>query len=104
MSMNLYDVEDNSRIENLAAFKTAYGGSMQAVSACLEKFFPQMTAADRQGFLYAFFPFLFGIYPYTAVTEKQREAMKQAGVKYAGLSVYDIADAFIGKLLRGFLR
>lgn len=63
-----------------------------------------MTAADRQGFLYAFFPFLFGIYPYTAVTEKQREAMKQAGVKYAGLSVYDIADAFIGKLLRGFLR
>ena len=95
MSMNLYDVEDNSRIENLAAFKTAYGGSMQAVSACLEKFFPQMTAADRQGFLYAFFPFLFGIYPYT---------MKQAGVKYAGLSVYDIADAFIGKLLRGFLR
>ena len=104
MSMNLYDVEDNSRMENLAAFKTAYGSSMQAVSACLEKFFPQMTAADRQGFLYAFFPFLFGIYPYTAVTEKQREAMKQAGVKYASLSVYDIADAFIGKLLRGFLR
>ena len=104
MSMNLYDVEDNSRIENLAAFKTAYGGSMQAVSACLEKFFPQMTAADRQGFLYAFFPFLFGIYPYTAVTEKQQEAMKQAGISYTGFSVYDIADAFIGKLLRGFLR
>ena len=63
-----------------------------------------MTAADRQGFLYAFFPFLFGIYPYTAVTEKQQEAMKQAGISYTGFSVYDIADAFIGKLLRGFLR
>ena len=40
-----------------------------------------MTETDQKDFLYAFFPFLFGIHPYTAHTEKQLEAMKQAGVK-----------------------
>lgn len=68
MAMNHYDMEANSRIENLVAFKKAYGGSLLAVTHCLEKFFPRMTDEDVQGFLYAFFPFMFGIYPYTAVT------------------------------------
>ena len=56
MSMNHYDMEANSRMENLADFKKAYGNSLSAVTGCLEKFFPRMTAADRQGFIYAFFP------------------------------------------------
>ena len=40
MAMNHYDMEANSRIENLVAFKKAYGGSLLAVTHCLEKFFP----------------------------------------------------------------
>lgn len=54
MAMNHYDMEANSRIENLVAFKKAYGGSLLAVTHCLEKFFPRMTDEDVQGFLYAF--------------------------------------------------
>ena len=34
-----------------------------------------MTDAAIQSFIYLFFPFMFGIYPYTAVTGKQRSAM-----------------------------
>ena len=75
MSMNLYDVEDNSRLENLVAFKTAYNHALQAVSACLRACFPQLGEAGIREFIYAFFPFLFGIYPYTSITEKQRDAM-----------------------------
>lgn len=63
MSMNLYDMEGNSRIENLVAFKVAYADALKSVSGCLEKFFPRMKAGDIKEFLYAFFPFLFGIYP-----------------------------------------
>lgn len=55
MSMNLYDMEGNSRIENLVAFKKIYSNAMQTVICCLEKFFPRMTAVDIQEFLYAFF-------------------------------------------------
>ena len=102
MAMNHYDMEANSRIENLVAFKKAYGGSLLAVTRCLEKFFPRMTDEDVQGFLYAFFPFMFGIYPYTAVTEQQRTAMELAGVGYVRLSVRELTRSFTAKLLQGF--
>ena len=102
MAMNHYDMEANSRIENLVAFKKAYGGSLLAVTHCLEKFFPRMTDEDVQGFLYAFFPFMFGIYPYTAVTEQQRTAMELAGVGYVRISVRELTRSFTAKLLQGF--
>ena len=54
LSMNLYDMEGNSRLENLTEFKLAYAGSLRAVSRCLEKFFPSMTREDIQSFIYAF--------------------------------------------------
>ena len=100
--MNLYDMEGNSRMENLVAFKTVYAGAMKAVTCCLNKFFPHMTAADIQGFLYAFFPFLFGVYPYTMVTEKQKQAMELARVSYPRYSVYEITKSFAAKLLQAF--
>ncbi len=35
---------------------------------------------------------IIGIYPYTSVTDKQREAMKQANVDYVYQSVFEIAN------------
>lgn len=102
MSMNHYDMEANSRMENLVAFKTAYGNSMRAVTCCLEKFFPRMTVSDMQGFIYAFFPFMFGIYPYTVVTDKQKEALNLAQANYVFLSIYEITRSVVVKLLQGF--
>ncbi len=102
MSMNHYDMESNSRMENLVAFKGVYGNSMRAVAGCLEKFFPYMTEDDRQGFIYAFFPFLFGVYPYTVVTDKQKEAMEQAQANYVFLSIYEIIKSIAVRLLHGF--
>ena len=99
LSMDYYDMEANSRMEELAAFKVTYGAVMGAVARCLETFFPQMAQEDIQGFLYAFFPFLFGIYPYTVVSEKQRQAMEQAGTSYVVLSVYEITRSLVEKLL-----
>ncbi len=90
LSMNHYDLESSSRPERLAEFKVAYGNALKTVLRCLEQYFPEMPIAERQRFLYTFFPFLFGIYPYTFVTEKQRAAMEQAGVNYVFLSIYEI--------------
>lgn len=99
MSMNHYDMEENSRIERLIDFKVVYGQSLAEVRNCLDQFFPEMTVQDKQDFIYSFFPFMFGIYPYTVVTEKQREAMEQAGVNYVYMSVYEITYAEVKKLL-----
>lgn len=99
LSMNLYDMEENSREERLCAFKVAYGSSLRAVDRLLQKFCTDMDDAARQAFLYAFFPFIYGIYPYAVVTEKQKSAMEQAGVAYAYYAIYDLAYACAKKLL-----
>ena len=101
LSMNLYDMEENSRIERLVEFKAAYGNSIRAVDRLLEKFQPQMGSANRQQFLYAFFPFMYGIYPYTVVTDKQREAMEQAGTNFVYMSVYEMIYTGTKRLLAG---
>lgn len=90
MSMNHYDLEDNSRMEPLVEFKISYGNSMKVVMELLEKFRTDMDEKRRQEFVYSFFPFMFGIFPYTVVTEKQREAMEKAGVNYVYSSLYDL--------------
>lgn len=99
MSMNHYDMEENSRIERLKEFKTAYGQSLTEVRNCLDKFFPEMTIQEKQDFIYSFFPFMFGIYPYTVVTDKQKEAMKLADINYVYMSIYEITYAEVKKLL-----
>ena len=99
LSMNNYDMEANSRPELLASFKRAYGESMRNICRLLEKFCPEMTVEDIQNFIYIFFPFMFGIYPYTAVTDRQREAMKQADVDYVYQSIQEITYACLIRLL-----
>ena len=99
MCMNLYDMECSSRIENLVSFKLAYANTLKVLTHCLEKFFPDMASDDIQKFIYAFFPFLFGVYPYTSTTEKQKESMEIANIDYIEHSVYEIVEPFIMKIL-----
>lgn len=101
ISMNIYDIEADSSLESLISFKKAYGRSILAVSDCLRKFFPKMSGEEINNFIYAFFPFMFGIYPYTEATEKQKEAMDEAGVNYVCLTVHDISFQMISRLLKG---
>ena len=99
LSMNNYDMEANSRSELLTSFKVAYGESMKNVCRILTKFCPEKSVQEIQDFIYVFFPFMFGIYPYTAVTDKQREAMKQANVDYVYQSIFEITNNCLLKLL-----
>ena len=99
LSMNNYDMEANSRQEMLTAFKSSYGEALRLIRALLRKFRPEMTGEDVERFVYLFFPFMFGIYPYAAVTEKQRTAMREAGVEYAYPTVYDLAYNCLIRLL-----
>ncbi len=101
LSMNHYDMETGSRPEHLAAFKVVYGESLRTVMACLDRYFPSMAVSEKRNFIYTFFPFLFGIYPYTFVTEKQRAAMEEAHVSYVFMTIYEITYNCVRKLLNG---
>ena len=103
LSMNLYDMEANSRMERLVEFKAAYGAFIEALDRCLQRFVPTLGAQGRQTFLYAFLPFVFGLYPYTVVTDKQRQAMEEAGIAYEYMSTYEMAYAFIRTILGGLI-
>ena len=99
LSMNNFDMEANSRQEFLTSFKESYGGSLRRMSRLLTKFCPDMSVSDIQNFIYIFFPFMFGIYPYTEVTEKQRTAMEEAGINNVYQSVYELTYSCLIRLL-----
>ena len=99
LSMNNYDMEANCRPDLLVSFKVSYGESMKNMCRILTNFCPDKSVQDIQDFLYVFFPFMFGIYPYTSVTDKQRIAMKEANVDYVYQSIYDLTRACLMRLL-----
>lgn len=100
LSMNNYDMEKNSRPELLVSFKESYGASIKNVKKLLSKFRPDMDDEEIQNFIYVFFPFMFGIYPYTSVTDKQKAAMEEAGVEYVYQSIYELTYSCLIRLLR----
>ena len=58
-----------------------------------------MTEQEIREFLYIFFPFMFGIYPYTSVTEKQKAAMEEAGIGFVYQTVYELTYRCLVRLL-----
>ena len=99
LSMNNFDMEENSREELLASFKRAYGRSLELFRKILEKYCPEMSAKEIENVTYIFFPFMFGIYPYAEVTEKQKKAMEEAEVDYIYRSIYEITYSCLARLL-----
>ena len=99
ISTNLNEIEENSRLERLVEFKRVYGQSFAEVQACLALLEPAMDERERDTFVMLFFPFIYGIYPYAAVTPKQREAMQQAGMEFREPTIYQIAFDGIRHLL-----
>ncbi len=98
LAMNHYDMEENSRPERLTDFKAAYGASLDAVRASLGKFFPDTNA---ESFVFVFFPFLFGVYPYSVATQKQLDAMRDAKLEFRMHSIYEIVYSCVMQLLGG---
>ena len=100
-SMNMFEIEENSSVEQLTAFKRTFGRSFACVDALLAKAAPELDAAARRAFAYSFFPFMYGIYPYTAVTEKQRAAMDAIGFDYSVYTVRTLIQQTAQLLLAG---
>ena len=86
----------NKSIEGHNDNNQLYGASLTSVGKLLEKFCRDV---DGNAFIYNFFPFIYGIYPYAVVTEKQKEAMEQAEIDYQYHTIYELAYGCALKLL-----
>ncbi len=99
LSMNLYDMEENSRMEQLVDFKKSFGATLKSIKRLLDKFFKNMNEEEKEKFIFSLFPLMYGIYPYTRATDKQKEAMKKAEVPFKFFSIYEMVYESIIKLL-----
>ena len=100
LAVDMASLDAESRMEHLISFKKVYGRSLNLVKRLLEKHFPERSEVDNQHFIFAFFPFLYGVYPYTEVTNKQKLAMTEAEVPYVYMSVSEIIENSILTLMK----
>lgn len=99
LAMNLYDMEQNSRLESLIEFKRAYKRTVETLGKVLATAKPHWSDERRNLFTFAFLPFLHGVYPYVFHSEKQLAAMEEAGVTQPPLTTYGVSRALALKLL-----
>ncbi len=100
LSINYYEMEENSRLERLTEFKCVFNKTFEVIKKLLHLYFKGITEKEEESFLFAFFPFMFGIYPYTHVTKKQTMAMEKAGMQFTTRTVEGIIKDFIIKYFK----
>ena len=99
MSMNNYDMEANSRIEFLVEFKKAFINGINIFSKLLYKYNKKYINDSVDRVIYSFFPFIYGLYPYSHVTSKQKKAMEKAGHKWQKNTIYKLTYNFLNEIL-----
>lgn len=99
LNMNLCEIEQNSRIENLTEFKEKYNKLTVVFAQILHFYSKKMPENTAEHISLTFFAFLFGVYPFVFHTEKQLEAMRLAGVEYAEVSIYEMVYQCLIRLL-----
>lgn len=97
-AMNLYEIEENSRDELLVDYKRAFKESVEKFDECLKKYLPDVSSNKREQIRYAFFPYMYGIYPYAYPTKKQLAAMDEVKLSHADITIFELTYKFL-KLL-----
>ena len=99
LSANLYDLEENSRMERLVDFKRAYKSSVEVMGKILEKYCSDLDENERRLTLVTALEFLHGAYPYAHATEKQAEAMAKAGIPKWNYTLYELVYEGLKRIL-----
>ena len=100
ISMNMFEMEANSRVESITDFKIAFKSSVTLLEECLCKFF-KVNNKKAEEITFTFLPFLVGVYPYTSVTKKMKTAIKKADFKYNFYTDKELIKMGLEKILGG---
>ena len=100
-NMNLFEIEQNSRVERLAQFKQVYAQALELVNSILGAYQPLLSDAERESVSLCFSSFLMGVYPFVYHTEKQVEAMRMAGLQQSDSTIFEMVFACLVRLLPG---
>lgn len=86
LSIHLTAIENNCRIEKLIDFKKNAAVVFKIFYMGIDKFFPDTPIRVKKAFRSEFFIYIFGIYPFTHLSKKQKTAMKEAHVIFNTMS------------------
>lgn len=100
ISMNMYEMEENSSYENVKNYKMAYTESVNLFKKCLIKLLNYNDDKATE-IVFTFFPFMIGIYPYSAVTEKQKKALNELNFKYNYYNIEELIKMGLYNILGG---
>lgn len=100
ISMNMYEMEENSSYERVKSYKIAYTKSVDLFRKCLTKLL-NYNEDEATNKAFTFFPFMIGIYPYSAVTKKQKKALMELDFKYNYYNVEDLIKMGLKNILGG---
>ena len=100
ISMNMFEIEANSRVESITNFKLAFKESISLLEQCLCKFF-NVKDSEAEEITFTILPFLVGIYPYTSLTDKMKEAIKKANLEYKFYTDKEMIKMGLTKILGG---
>ncbi len=98
LATNIYEIEENSRLERLAQYKTAYKEAFSVFTNIIEES-ASCTKESPEAVTRLFFPFLSGVYPYAFPTQKQKDAMTAAEFEYVPPTVETLAKEFLLRVL-----
>lgn len=68
LAVNLYEIEENSRLDNLPEYKAAFKKTVEVFEEVLRNFLSELSKEKIEEIRYAFYPFMYGIYPYVHPT------------------------------------
>ena len=99
LAVNLYDLEENCRMECLVSFKKEYAASRELIAKILKNYVPDCAPNEIEELMLTLLQFFHGVYPYSFATEKQNEAMDKAGIRRRKMTIYDLSYAGIKRIL-----
>ena len=102
ISMNMFEMEANSRVESITNFKLAFKESISLLKECLYKFF-NVKESEAEEITFTILPFLVGIYPYTSLTDKMKEAINKANLEYKFYTDKEMIKIGFTKILGGII-
>lgn len=97
-AMNLYEIEENSREELLVDYKRTFKNSIELFDECLKKHL-KVSKKKSEQIRYAFFPYMYGIYPYSYPTDKQISAMDAVKLSHMDTTIYEMTYQFLKLIL-----
>ena len=100
ISINMFEIETNSRVESITHFKLIFKETVSLLEQCLCKFL-NIKKVEAEEITFTILPFLVGIYPYTSLTDKMKEATHKANLEYKFYTDKELIKMGLEKVLGG---